>query len=59
MKKRKVLLVGEASYLNSGYANYGFQIMKRFYDTKDFDLAEISCHGSDKRSDEIPWKSYV
>lgn len=59
MQKRKVLLVSEASYLNSGYSNYGFQIMKRLYDTKDFDLAEISCHGSDSRSDEIPWKSYV
>lgn len=59
MKKKKVLLVSEASYLNSGYSNYGYQIMKRLYDTKDFDLAEISCHGNKSRSNEIPWKSYV
>ena len=59
MQKRKVLLVTEASYLNSGYSNYGYQIMKRLYDTKDFDLAEISCHGNKNRSNEIPWKSYI
>ena len=56
--KKKVLLVGEATYMNSGYANYGNQIMQRLYDSEDFDLAEISCHGTESRSLEIPWKSY-
>lgn len=59
MQNKKVLLVSEATYLNSGYSNYGYQIMKMLYDTKDFDLAEISCHGNHDRSHEIPWKSYV
>ncbi len=59
MKKKKILLVGEATYISSGYANYGYQIMKRLYDTNEFDLAEISCHGKVERSNEIPWKSYI
>ena len=59
MKNKKVLLVGEATYMNSGYANYGYQIMNMLYDSEDFDVAELSCHGSDSRKNEIRWKSYV
>lgn len=59
MQKKKILLVGEATYMSSGYGNYGYQIMKRLYNTNNFELAEISCHGKVSRSNEIPWKSYV
>lgn len=59
MQKKKVLLVGEATYISSGYANYGYQIMQRLYNTNNFELAEISCHGKAERSQEIPWRSYV
>lgn len=59
-KKRKILLCNEASFLNSGYANYGRQIMQRLFDTNKYELAELGCYGiaQDPRRKSIPWKYY-
>lgn len=61
MKKRRILFCSEASYLNSGYANYGKQILKRLYNTNKYDLAEFAMYGTvnDPRSKNIPWKYYA
>lgn len=59
MSKKKILLCGEATYANSGYSNYGYQLMSRLYDKGEFDLAELSCFGSMEKSKLIPWKSYL
>ena len=59
MQRKKVLLVSEATYMNSGYANYGSQIMQMLYDSKDFEIAELSCHGKKDREYELSWKSYT
>lgn len=58
--KPKILLCNEASFLNSGYSNYGKQIMTRLFATNKYDLAELACYGTvnDPRVSSIPWKYY-
>jgi glycosyltransferase involved in cell wall biosynthesis len=59
MSKKRILLCGEATFINSGYANYGCQIMNRLYQTGEFELAEIGCFGKDHSSvPKPPWKIY-
>ena len=41
MSKKRILLCSEATFINSGYANYGCQIMKRLYETGEFELVTI------------------
>lgn len=59
MQKKRILLCGEATFINSGYANYGYQIMSRLYDKGDFELAEIACFGrKNALLSKIPWGVY-
>ena len=59
MSKKRILLCSEATFINSGYANYGCQIMNRLYQTGEFELAEIGCFGKDHPSvSRPPWKIY-
>ena len=60
MKKKKILFCGEATYLNTGYATYLREIMKRLYATQKYELAEFASYGSlsDPRAASIPWKMY-
>jgi glycosyltransferase involved in cell wall biosynthesis len=57
---KRVLVGSEASYLNTGYASYGRELIKRLIDTGKYEVAEISCYGAadDERRREIPWKNY-
>lgn len=57
---KKVLVGSEAAYLNTGYASYGRELIKRLIDTGKYEVAEMSCYGSadDPRRKEIPWKNY-
>jgi glycosyltransferase involved in cell wall biosynthesis len=61
MYKRKILLCNEASFLNSGYANYGKQILHRLHSTGKYELAELACYGTvdDPRAESVPWKYYA
>lgn len=58
--KRKILLCNESSFLNSGYANYGRQILQRLHSTNKYTIGELGCYGTinDPRRDSIPWKYY-
>jgi glycosyltransferase involved in cell wall biosynthesis len=60
MNKKRILLVNEASYLNTGYANYGLEVMRRLFLTKKYELAELACYvgQEDERNSSIPWKFY-
>jgi glycosyltransferase involved in cell wall biosynthesis len=60
MNKKKILLCNEASFLNTGYAIYGREVMGRLFATGKYDLAELSVYGSDidPRREQIPWKYY-
>ena len=59
MRKNKVLFLTEASYLNTGYATYGREVLTRL--SEEFEVAEFSVYGSaeDPRRKSIPWKSYA
>jgi hypothetical protein len=58
--KKRVLFHSEASYLNTGYANYGKEIISRLIDTGKYEVAELSNYGTaeDARRRTIPWKNY-
>lgn len=60
MRKKRVLLVNEASCIKSGFATYGYELMSRLYKTGKYDLAELACSVGihDARMEDIPWKVY-
>ncbi len=60
MCKKKVLFVNEASYLNTGYAVYGRNVMQRMHESGKYDLYEFSIYGKedDPIRATIPWKNY-
>lgn len=60
VKKRKILMCNEASIMNSGYANYGKELLQRLYDTNKYEIAELGCYATieDPRCKTIPWKFY-
>lgn len=59
-KKKKVLFISEAAYLNTGYAKYSREVISRLYKSGKYDVAEMSTYGSvnDSRRSQIPWKNY-
>lgn len=60
MRKKRILLCNEASFLNTGYATYGREVMKRLYSSDKYELAELSVYAQpqDPRLQDIPWKAY-
>lgn len=60
MRKKRVLFVTEATYLNTGYSTYSKQILDRLFDSKKYEIAEFSIYGhsNDPRRSQIRWKSY-
>ena len=60
MRKKRILVHSEASYLNTGYANYGKEVISRLLDTGKYEVAEFSNYGAadDPRRKTIPWKNY-
>ena len=60
MRKKRVLFVSEASYLNTGYATYSREVIARLQATGKYDIAEFSVYGTVDHKDRgsIPWKNY-
>ena len=59
-RKLRVLWCGESSFLNTGYAIYAKEVLKRLNDTGKYTIAEMGCY-SDKHSHqiaEVPWTFY-
>lgn len=56
----RVLFCGEASFLKSGYAIYGKNLISRIHATSGFEVAEFANYASskDKRVASVPWKMY-
>ena len=61
MSKIKILWVGDATYLNSGYSNYGRELLSRLHKHPNFEIAELASYGNmcDPRVKNIPWKYYA
>jgi len=60
MRRKRILFVSEASYLNTGYATYSREVISRLQATGKYDLAEFSIYGTEdhKERSSIPWKNY-
>lgn len=60
MRKPRILLVNEASFLATGYSNYGMEVQKRLYATGKYDMAELACYAyaGDGRAHGLPWIFY-
>jgi len=58
--KKRILFCNEASFMNSGYANYGRELLKRLYATGKYEIAEFGSYATveDNRGKKLPWKFY-
>ena len=58
--KKRIFLVNDASFLNTGYSIYGREILKRFHNNPNFEVAELGCYCdiSNDQIKNIPWKFY-
>jgi len=61
MRKKRILFVNEGSYLATGFATYGNEVLKRLYATNEFELFELGAYveDGDQRINSIPWKFYA
>ena len=58
MSKKRVLLVSEAHYLNSGFGTYAKQILRRLHATGKYEIAEFACYGHYSAVSETDWLYY-
>lgn len=60
-RKKRILFISEAAYLNTGYAKYSKEVISRIHKTGKYDIAEFSVYGSpvDPRRKSIPWRNYA
>lgn len=60
MRKKRILLCGEYSGLNSGYANWSRNILTHLHFTNKYELAELACFCSinDLKDKKSKWKIY-
>lgn len=60
-RKKRVLFVGEASFLATGFSTYTNEILKRLYPTNEFELFEFGGYAEDgdQRIASVPWKFYA
>lgn len=42
-RKRRVLFIGEASFLATGFSTYWNEVIQRLYATNEFEIAELGC----------------
>lgn len=61
MKKLKILMASEASFLNSGFGTYAKEILSRLHDTGKYEIAEFASYGktNDPKDTSIKWKYYA
>ena len=45
--KKKILFCSEASYLNTGYATYSREIIRRLHASGKYEVAEFASYGKD------------
>lgn len=59
-RKKRILFVGEASFLYTGFSTYYSEVIKRLYEMNLFEVGEIGCYAADgdARIKSVPWKFY-
>ena len=57
---KKILFCNEASYMATGYSNYGREILTRLYANGKYEIAEMATywHYTDLRGQQMPWRVY-
>ena len=60
MRKPRILWCGESTFLHTGYAIYGREVLNRLYQTGKYEIAEFSAFGNpdDPKIAELPWTYY-
>lgn len=59
-RKRRILFIGEASFLATGFSTYWQEVIKRLQETGEFEIAEMGsyAHEGDPKCQQVPWKFY-
>ena len=59
-EKRRILFIGEASFLATGFSTYWNEVIKRLHKTNEFEIAEMGSYAfaDDPRCKQVPWKFY-
>lgn len=60
-RKLRILFIGEASWLATGYATYNREILTRLAQTEKYELAELGCFATTQQASQqgnIPWRFY-
>jgi len=59
-RKPRILWMGEATFLNTGYGVYGKEVLSRLHDTGKYEIAELGGYGhfADQQANDIPWTYY-
>lgn len=59
-KKKKILVATDASFLSSGYGIYAKELLYRFHENENYEVAELACYATVESSQikTIPWKVY-
>ncbi|MEK0337774.1 MAG: LAGLIDADG family homing endonuclease, partial [Nitrosopumilus sp.] len=42
-RKRRILFIGEANFLATGFSTYWHEVLKRLHETNEFEIAELGC----------------
>ena len=58
MNKKRVLLMSEAHYLNSGFGTYGKELLIRLHKSDKYELAEFAAYGRTNTGKDVPWLVY-
>ena len=55
-RKKRILFISEAAYLNTGYAKYSKEVISRIHKTGKYEIAEFSIYSNpdDPRRKSIP-----
>jgi glycosyltransferase involved in cell wall biosynthesis len=60
MKKKRLLIANDASFLDTGYGIYGKELISRLHNSGKYEVAELGCY-AEKNHPKIkltPWKFY-
>jgi len=60
IRKKRLLFVGEGSFLGTGFSTYWAEVIKRLHQMGTFEIAELGsyAHADDPRCKTVPWKFY-
>lgn len=61
MAKKRVLFIGEASYIATGFGTYWNEVLSRLHKTGEFEIAEQGSYAKDNDPQirNVPWKFYA